>query len=141
MTPDTLTATLTPKLKEIGFRKRRLTWYREQDGLTLVFAVLRSQFGSDLWYYSFGIGLHALTLPPVTTISKCQIREQTEMRKADGTLFSPDEILHLIRFWAEQYGDIRQLRIRALQNRLPKMTEQSAVSYLTKGGLPWWKLC
>jgi len=136
MDAETIAGELAPHLKALGYKKRGFTWFRQSDALTVVFAVQRSQFGKDLWYYAFGTALHALTPPPVQSISKCQIQDKTEMRTKNGSMLTLEHILHLVQFWAEQYGDIRTLRIRAVQNKLPAMTERNAVRYLTKGGLP-----
>ena len=106
------------------------------DALTVVFAVQRSQFGRELWYYGFGIALHALSQAPVTSISGCQIRDRVEMKSSAGVLLTPDEILHLTAFRTRKYGDLRKLRIRAVQNQLPRMTELRAVTFLTQGGMP-----
>lgn len=114
--PEELASALAPQLKEMGYKKSKLTWYKELAHLTLVFSIQKSQYGGDVWYYYFGIGLHALTPSPIRSIGKCQITyriDQIERNK----------------------GDLRKLRVCAIEGRLSGQCTPTARRYLTTADL------
>ena len=44
----TMTETLSVALKDRGYRKQKLTWFRRFEDTTVVFAVQKSQFSASL---------------------------------------------------------------------------------------------
>ncbi|MBQ9482996.1 MAG: DUF4304 domain-containing protein [Ruminiclostridium sp.] len=127
---EEITVQLAPLLKEKGYKKNRLNWYKQSDGFTTVFTIQRSQFGSDLWYYCFGIGLNDLETGNITTISKCCITEKIE-NTIKGKEVTADILQSAINRWEERFGDMNALRKAAVEGKLPKTATRKAYSYLT----------
>lgn len=127
---DELIDDLKKPLKEKGYKKNRYNWYKAIDNLIVVFSIQHSQYGKDLWYYNFGIGINELENKPITSISKCQIVERLDA-EINGKMLSADNLIQAITHWEEKYGDIKKLRIKAVENKLPPMTTKQAVTYLT----------
>lgn len=129
-TPEELALALAPHLKEMGYKKVRSTWYKEIGPLTLVFSIQKSQFGADVWYYYFGIGLQALTPTPIKSIGKCQITYRVDQIENNKTV-TCDNLVHLVRKWETMYGDLRKLRVCAIEGRLSGQCTPAARRYLT----------
>lgn len=121
---------ITPKVKELGYKKNRFTWYKIREGLTVVFSLQKSQFDSNCWYYNYGICLHDIAEGNVHTISACQIKYRLD-NIVNGVLLSPDDILNLLKKWDLMYGDIKLLKLSAVQGKLPIQSTQKAIGYLT----------
>ena len=49
---DELVNAISAKAKACGYKKSRLTWYKDKDKLTVVLSIERSQFDPKLWYYN-----------------------------------------------------------------------------------------
>ena len=127
---DALIKALEKPLKDLGYKKKRYVWYKDKGSLTVVFSVQRSQFGRELWYYNFGVGINALSDEAINTVSKCHITERLDM-KIKGKALTPDVLAKAVSKWENEYGDIAALRARALENRLPAASSLRAVTYLT----------
>ena len=121
---------LAPLLKQQGFKKQGLVWYKENSELTVIFSVQRSQYGNDLWYYNFGIGINALEDKPIRSISKTHIRSRLDMKMKD-IYFTADVLSQAVQRWTDDYGEISKLRICAIENRLPAMSASQEITYLT----------
>lgn len=121
---------LTLFLKEKGYKKNKYNWHKQNANLTVVFSIQRSQYGKELWYYNLGIGINDLVNGNISTISKCQVVERLE-NKIKGVTLTAVELSKMIIYWESEYGDISKLRIKALENRLPKITTRQVISYLT----------
>lgn len=128
---DELISDLKKALKEKGYKKNRYNWYKAIGDLTVVFSIQRSQYGKDVWYYNFGIGINKLENTPITSISKCQIAQRLDT-EINGKILSADDLILAISHWEEKYGDIKRLRMMAVENKLPLMTTKQAVTYLTQ---------
>ena len=133
MTAEKLAEEIRQPLKQNGYKKNRLTWYKSDGRVTVVFSVQKSQYGSDLWYYNFGVGLNELEGRTINTISKCCIIERLDM-KANGITISSDVLVKAVFKFESEYGDMDKLRIRAMEGRLPRFAARQAVSYLTSIG-------
>lgn len=127
---DKLIEELKKPLKKKGYKKNRYNWYKSIDGLTIVFSIQHSQYGKDLWYYNFGIGINELEGKQITSISKCQIVERLDA-KINDKILSAENLIQAITRWEEKYGDLKKLRIKAVENKLPAMTTKQAITYLT----------
>jgi Domain of unknown function (DUF4304) len=71
-----------PKLRKLGFKKKRLTWRRETDGGIEVFNVQRSQYGSDIY---LNIGLY-FGGEPEPHEYQCNVRERVEHRNREAAV-------------------------------------------------------
>lgn len=71
---DELVNAISAKAKACGYKKSRLTWYKDKNKLTVVLSIERSQFDPKLWYYNYGICLHELSNGKHHSLSACQIR-------------------------------------------------------------------
>ena len=131
---ETIVDEISSLLKETEYRKNRLSWYKVKDSLTIVFSIQKSQYDSDTWYYYFGICLHEIAGSNSKTISNCQIRYRVN-NAADGVLLTAESIVHLLNRWDSMYGDLMQLRIHAIQGKLPVQSTVQAVRYLSSGDL------
>lgn len=127
---DELIDDLKKALKEKGYKKNRYNWYKVINDVTIVFSIQHSQYGKDLWYYNFGIGINELENKPITSILRCQIAERLDA-KINGKTLSADVLIQALTHWEEKFGDIKKLRIKAVENKLPPMTTKQAVTYLT----------
>jgi Domain of unknown function (DUF4304) len=65
-----------PKLRKLGFKKKRLTWRRETDGGIEVFNIQRSQYGSEIY---LNIGLY-IGGEPEPHEYQCAARQRVEHR-------------------------------------------------------------
>ena len=127
---ETLVTALSPRLKAIGYRKNKLTWYKKKEKLSVVLAVQKSQYASDVWYYCFGIRLHDISNTTTDTISSCQIQYRVE-QAVNGVHLTEKHLFNLLEKWDEKYGNLRQLRICTIENKLPGTPTRDAVRYLT----------
>ncbi len=124
-----ITSELTLELKKLGYKKNRLTWYKTKGEVTVVFAIQKSMYRADVWYYCFGICLEQLKSGG-KSISHCQIQDRVDM-KTNGHTFSTDEILLLLGKWESMYGSIEVLRKKAIEGNLPQICTREAMRYLT----------
>ena len=124
-TLDTLVTELMPRMKKLGYRKNRTNWYKEKDKLSVVFAIQKSQYDADSWWYEYGICVHDIALRKPITISACQIAYRVENK------LTAEGIINLLESWESRYGQLRQLQICAIQGKLPGIVKQSAIRYLT----------
>lgn len=121
---------ISAKAKACGYKKARLTWYKDKQGLTVVFSIERSQFDPQMWYYNYGICLHELSNGNHHSLNACQIRYRVDCMSSGVTLNS-DAILSLLEKWESMYGDIDPLRICAVEGKLPIQSTADAIRYLT----------
>ncbi len=127
---DTIIEKIKEPMKSNGYKKKNLNWFKTNGTITLLFNIQKSQYGSDLWYYNFGIGLNELKDKPISYISMCQITERLDM-KLNGKELSPDILLKAILSWENKYGDLKKLQNKAFEGKLPKTTTRHALTYLT----------
>ena len=78
----------------------------------------------------YDIGINELEVKPITTITKCHIIDRID-KAIKGKEITPDILLKAIDNWEDKYGDIGKLQMKAIENKLPKMTTRQAISYLT----------
>ena len=127
---EELVEAIKEPLKSNGFKKRNTNWYKIGNDLTIVFNIQKSQYGDDTWYYNFGIGINELETKPITTIARCHITDRIDSM-INGKEIAPNVLLKAILSWESKYGKLSDLRIKAIENNLPKMTTRQAISYLT----------
>jgi len=122
----------TRDLKTRNFKKNRLTWYKQcNDDITIVFSIQKSQYGLDVWYYNFGIGLRKMNAS-IKSISNCQILYRVDSKINNCTL-KPEQVIQIVELWESKYGNLRDLRIQALEGKLKSFwISQEAMVYLTQ---------
>lgn len=120
---------MIPILKEMGYRKRRLTWFRQLNETTIVFNIQKSQYSCDTWYYQFGIGINSLAGEKINSISQCDIICRFD-QSVSGKLLQADDLKWILLRWSEKYGSIDQLRSTAREGTLPQITTIRAKKYL-----------
>ena len=131
----TMTEPLSAALKDRGYRKQKLTWFQRFEDTTVVFAVQKSQFSADVWYYQYGIGINAFYDTEIRSLSRCDIVYRLN-QTLNGVCVTPEHLLRVLELWETDYGkDLRQLRRKAVENKLPRTTSQKAIRYLTSGRL------
>lgn len=129
---------LSAPLKQRGYKKRALTWYRRFEHTTVVFAIRKSQFSSDVWYYNFGVGINSFFDSDITSISRCDILYRLD-QTLNGVRVSPEHLIRVLELWETDYGkDLQTLRRKAAEDKLPRTATQKAVRYLTMN-YPWHK--
>lgn len=119
-------AEITNSLRARSYHKNHLSWYKDTGDITLVFAIQRSQYSKEEWYYCWGICINQLSPKPCCSMSSCQITF-----RADYTELSPKSLIALTDSWENRHGDIRKLRRLAIQNALPGVCSLEAQRYLT----------
>ncbi len=121
---------LAKELKNLGYKKNRLTWSKSNGEATVVFAIQKSAYGPDTWYYCFGIRINKLCNTKSISISQCHIQERLNHIQ-NGYLGRSDDIVSLLCKWERLYGDLRELRIRAIEGKLPRQVSSNALTFLT----------
>ena len=116
-------------LKEMGYRKNRLTWFRKLEELTIVFNIQKSQYADDTWYYQYGIGIHDLAGDKINSISKCDILCRFD-RIINGKTLKAEDLKWILERWTEKYGSLERLRAAAGGGTLPQITTVRAKEYL-----------
>ena len=124
-TLDELVCELTPKLKALGYRKNKLTWYQNRGKLSILFAVQKSQYDKDRWFFVYGVCLHEITDQRPGSLSACQI-----ICRIDHVL-TAEGIVQLLQSWENRCGDLGKLRRLAVQGQLPGIVTRDAIRYLT----------
>lgn len=127
---DRIIESLKAPLKLNGYKKKNTTWFKTNDEITLIFNIQKSQYDSSLWYYNFGAGINIPESRPISSVSVCHITERLDM-KPGGKELTPDILLKAIMNRENKYGNIHELRIRAVEGKLPKTTKRQAEEYLT----------
>ena len=122
---DKLVCELAPKLKSLGYRKNRLNWYRNYGNLSTMFAIQKSQYSNDKWYYIYGVCLHEITDKRPNSISSCQI----SYRLDHG--LTVEGIVHLLKSWENRCDELAKPRRLAVTGELPGIASQDAIRYLT----------
>lgn len=136
LTAEEFAVSLIPVLKGLGFRKRKLTWYKDNKDTTVVFHIQKSQWSKDVWYYSFGTDILPLSNLRTKSIDGCQINDRYDQYVNDVYL-TPEKLLEMIAVWEQAYGTMDALLQRFQEHRLPYMTHLCAALFLaTYSGVP-----
>ena len=137
-------------LKEKGFKKRKLTWYRNDNEVTIVLYIQKSQWGKEVWYYDFGIGINCLHEKQITSREKCEIGERFDQtlrhgilspclreliaskfgEKYDKKILTPKDVLDILDLWIKKYGSIESIKMAFEGDQLPYQTNRIALSKL-----------
>ena len=129
MNAEAIGEQMAPILKEMGYRKNRLTWSRKLEELTIVFNIQKSQYADDIWYYQYGIGIHDLAGDKISSISKCDILCRFD-QIINGKTLKAEDLKWILERWTEKYGSLERLRAAAGGGTLPQITTVRAKEYL-----------
>ena len=129
MNAEAIGEQMAPILKEMGYRKNRLTWFRKREELTIVFNIQKSQYADDTWYYQYGIGIHDLAGDKISSISKCDILCRFD-QAINGKTLQAEDLRWILEKWSEKYGSLERLRTAAREGTLPQTTTVRAREYL-----------
>lgn len=131
---------LSPQLKKLGYNKRKLTWYKDKDQVTILFNIQKSQWSNDTWYYNFGVSLHSIY--PLKARSYKQNHIQTRCDCCSEHAFlTADQVVLLLDIWEERYGSVPALCSRIKNKEIPNETlgcnGYKALCYLSElAGIP-----
>ncbi len=120
---------MAPILKEMGYRKNRLTWFRKLKELTIVFNIQKSQYADDTWYYQYGVGIHDLAGEKISSISKCDILCRFD-QAINGKTLKAEDLKWILERWTGKYGSVERLLAAAREGTLPQITTVRAKEYL-----------
>ena len=129
---DEVAKELSPLLKKMGFKKKRLTWYKDTGDLTVVFNIQKSQWSNQEWYYNYGVAIHDLHKESIESINNCDL--EARFVPATGKEDIANHICELVsylEFWVHSYGTMSNLLEEARNQRLPLMTFARARAYLS----------
>ena len=132
MNADEFGAALGPKLKQAGFRKKDLNWYRNLGEVTVVLNIQKSQFSPDIWYYNYGFGINCFYSEPITGIRECDITYRFDQSLNQQTL-TPDDVARILQMWIDNYGSVEKLRSLAYRGKLPPATTERVKHFLLSG--------
>lgn len=130
ITAETYGDSIKSSLKQRGFHKKNLSWNKQTDDVTILFNIQKSIYGSDVWYYNFGICINSIHEKKVMSLSGCDMVYRIEQR-IRGKWVTQDTLLKLLDIWIEKYGTVDKLHIHAISNTLPAPISKQALSYLT----------
>lgn len=122
---------ISQPLKAMGYKKNKYTWTKICDSITIVFAIQKSAYTQEIWYYCFGICLNSLLGKSAHSISNCQIRDRLDCVYKSEHIWTPEEIVHLIERWEYLYGTFSKVQNKAIDGNLPQMSSKDAIRYLT----------
>ena len=122
---------LMPLLKEKKFKKKKQTWYKETADLIIVFNIQSSCYGED-YYINLGIVIKKLTKDKEgISLSNCHIQERVCEKDKYGKYLSAQNLISVLDLWEQWYGDIKTLKIKALEGKLPYYCTAEAKTFLT----------
>ena len=129
ITAEQYAETIITSLKKREFYKSKLSWYKKQDGVTILLNIQKSQYGADVWYYNFGIGINALH-KRITSINNCDMVYRIEQR-IQGKWVDQEALIRILDRWLDKYGTIEKMHKHALAGTLPASIDRVALVYLT----------
>lgn len=129
---QTLIEELKPLMKENGYKKRGQTWHKENEDLIIVFNIQNSYYDKEEYYINLGIIIKALTSEGESAcITNCHMSTRVDKKNEKGLLIPAATLVRILKLWEEWYGDIRSLRIKAIEGNLPIFCTAEAKTFLT----------
>ena len=129
MTVEEMEVLIATQMRQQGFRKKKLTWYKNQEDVTIVFNIQKSQYSNDIWYYNYGIGINDFYPKQITDIQKCDICYRFE-QALNHQIITADDLVRILQIWVDQYGSLEKLISQAHKGKLPAMTTKKCSEYL-----------
>ncbi len=118
---------IKPTLKAMGFKKHNKTWVLNNKDTAIVFNIQNSQFG-DLYYINVGTYIREIGNTKTPSISSCQV-----WNRIDANFQTSNQVVDTISLWIEWYGDLKKIRERIRENKMPRTTHQSVFRYFLFG--------
>lgn len=118
------------EFKRLGYHRRKLTWFKLSDEVTIVFSIQKSQYSPEIWFYNYGIGINQLHESSIKSISRCDLVYRFD-QYFNGVLLSAHDVLSILEMWSKKYGSIEKLKTLAKSGRLPQATTLKAIEFLT----------
>ena len=149
MTADLFGNELAKALKERGFKKKRLNWYKQDDKITLLFYIQKSYWGKDVWYYWFGVSINELHDKIGYTIDYFDIGtrfdQQLKMEAIhpclkdrvrnlfggkDSFELSANDVISLLDMWMSDFGKMEELTKKKSEAEFPYESSLNAINYI-----------
>lgn len=147
---ETFGAELIHSMKERRFKKRNLTWYRKEEDITIVLYIQKSQWGKDVWYYDYGVGINCLHESEIKTREKCEIGERFDQvlklnnvspclkeiitnrfgDESDNMLLKPEDIIVILDIWIKMFGSLESIKEVYTKEQLPYWSKKASLSKL-----------
>ncbi len=130
---EELINSLIPLLKKEGYSKRQQTWHKENEDLVIIFNIQNSMYDREKYYINLGIIIKEIRSNEYKTycLPACHIIERIPEMTNTGHVFTAEELINILKKWEEWYGTLRNLRIKAIENKLPYQTLGYARTFLT----------
>lgn len=118
-------------MKEKKYKKKRQTWYKETSDLIIIFNIQNSCYGED-YYINLGVIIKNLKKEKEgICLSNCHIQERVCQKDKYGKCFSAQDLIRVLDLWELWYGDLKMLRIKAIEGKLPHYCTAEARTFLT----------
>ena len=128
---EDIVGSISGPLKAMGYKKNKYTWTKVCGYVTIIFAIQKSSYTQETWYYCFGICLNSLLGKSAHSISNCQIQDRLDSVYQGEHAWTAEELVHLLERWEALYGTLTKVREKALSGNLPPMSSMEAIRYLT----------
>ena len=129
---QTLIESLSPMLKEKGYKKAKQTWHKQDSDLIIVFNIQNSSYDKEDYYINLGIIIKKLMGEHTgICLTNCQIQYRVPTTNEKGVALSPETLLNILNLWEQWYGNLPSLRKKAGEGKLPIYSTGEALSFLT----------
>ena len=129
MTAEEMGVLTATQMRQQGFHKKKLTWYKNLGDVTIVFNIQKSQYSNDIWHYYYGIGINDFYSKQIADIRKCDICYRFE-QALNNRVLTADDLVQTLQICIDQYGSIEKLISQAHKGKLPAMTTKKCKEYL-----------
>lgn len=127
---EELASELALELKRVGYKKKRLTWTKDNGVIVLVFSIQRSMYDTDVWQYYFGLCVKPICKTKTISVSSCHFWERLDQTTNEHT-WTAQDIASLVNRWEELYGTPEKLKKKALEGNLPMICSSEGVQYIS----------
>ncbi|MBE6902192.1 MAG: DUF4304 domain-containing protein [Ruminococcaceae bacterium] len=126
LTKEQIICEITPLMRELGFKKRKTTWYLCKDDITVVFNIQNSQYDRDAYYINLGTNIKKLNNVIYPSISSCCL-----WQRIDVDFISCSQIVQTVKLWIAWYGSIEAIRSKVVEKRMPMTTKKVLYEYIS----------
>lgn len=125
-----LIAKLIPLLKEKGYKKKSSTWYKETPDLVILFHIQHSNYSQDEYSIILGIAIKAIKNNKGLSLTG-DITHEISSKNEKGEFLSSETLIRILEFWEQQFGNLIELRKKAVEGKLPICSSGKAITFLT----------
>lgn len=119
-------------LKDKGYKKIRLNWYRDDGELIIVFNIQNSYYDKDACYVNLGVIIKQIAAEGESIcLSNCHLQQRIDVNNGKGEFLTAEKCMRILDLWEQWYGSLKNLRIRALEGKLPMICSAEARTFLT----------